>query len=149
MRKIFLILVFIAGFIGCASEKPAKIERPYSVATTQTASQPVYYPARFVRHPQPKVKTPVKVSKEKIMPVMHYDLPNSSLCEISSALAASLRYSSYCESSLNDIKLNVNLLGTPFELADMIMKETGIYVSLDIENREVRFLSNKVVTPEL
>ena len=148
-NNLRLAAVLILVLSACSATAPARQERPYAVATTKTASQPVYYPGRFVRAPYPKIKTPVKVSKEKIVPVINYDLPDSTLCEISSALAASIRYSSFCESSLNERKLNILLLGTPFELAEYVQKETGIYVVIDINNREVRFLTRQAVIPEL
>lgn len=142
------IIILILSLSACTPTTPQSKEY-YSVATDKTASPEVYYPARWVRSPSPIVKknTVIK-SNIKIIPTFHYKLGKSNLCEIATAISASLKYSSYCISTLEEKILDFDLIATPYEAKDYIEENTGIYIVIDNLNKEIRFLSGKNLVPK-
>ena len=78
----------------------------------------------------------------------HYDLGNSDLCAISVALAASLRFSNYCASSLKKRFYQINKIVTPYELKAYLESVSDVKIVIDSASREVRFLEKNVISPE-
>ncbi|MCB0360243.1 MAG: hypothetical protein KDD44_11425, partial [Bdellovibrionales bacterium] len=81
----------------------------------------------------------------KLDPILHLEMQNARLEEIANSLADSVHYRSYVASGIADRLVSIKLLGTVDELALEIERRQQIKVVVDHENREIRFLADKVL----
>lgn len=116
-------------------------QKVYSVAANQLAPEPVYNRQRWVYLPEPLPSRELPDSDApEIRPVFHMQLKNTKLEEVARLLAATARYNSYCNSSIADKKISIDTLGTIDELAEAISTKANIHVTVDHNDKQVRFL---------
>ena len=150
MNRLFLLTMLSLSLIACSTPNYAPPTKPaHTVAKQQFKNPKTYYGARWVRSPAPGASAKQRTrAKEVIVKNFHYDLGNSDLCSISVALAASLKFSNYCASTLKKRFYHINKIVTPYELKAYLESVSDVKIVIDSVNREVRFLDNNVINPE-
>jgi hypothetical protein len=115
----------------------------------QVAPEPVYARVRPVRPPEVLPPRFIDTRGTPVLdPVVHLDLKNSTLEEVARALASATRYRHYTSSLVADRRLTISKVGTVEELGQEIAQRTGTYVTVDHQNREVRFLNARAAVTE-
>jgi hypothetical protein len=154
MRYLLLTLIIATAFTlsGCSTSTtlPEK-EEVYRVTHRQLPPEPTYNRLRWVHlpvtHPARNLKRHTDGERPKLMPVYHFTVSDTSMCDAAAVLAGMARYTSYCASPLKDLRISLNMLGTLPEVADRIEAEHPVNVIIDHEHKEVRFLRGKVKKP--
>lgn len=148
------LLALVVSGCGAKRIQPEKrlTKSVYKVVSTQKPLAPIYNRTRWAHLPSVMPASAVNSSPSKaprIFPVIELVLENDSLETAATIIAGTARYSSYCSSHIADDTITLTALGTIDELADRVAQEAGITVSVDHENREVRFVANSsTVQPE-
>ncbi|MCI5066187.1 hypothetical protein MRY87_10720 [bacterium] len=135
---------------GCSSTHPVEVEKKvYRVADRQLPPDLTYSRLRWVHLPETHPSRDLRSagladpSRPKLLPVVHFSLEDQPLCTAATVLAGLNRYSTYCSSLLREETITINTLGTFEELAREIEATAGVKVTIDHENREVRFLAGQ------
>lgn len=125
--------------------EPSKAKtRVSSVAFRQLPPEPVYNTVRWVHLPEPLPSRELPLSDApQIRPVFHMQLKNVTLEEAAHLLAASVRYGSYCASSIAKKRVSINALGTTDELAAQIASQARVDIYVDHVNQQVRVLARQ------
>ncbi len=153
--KVVVLLGCIVFLVSCSSQKPPVAKTPplYDTAKRQLAPEPVYNRLRWVHLPEvipykDNNKDKKKISKSQdsledrpmIFPIMNFDLKDGTLAEAAQMIGASASYRSYCDPSIADKRLSLNMLGTIHELANSISRLVDVEIIIDHSAREVRFM---------
>lgn len=145
----------LLAIVGCSAKVSPDSERKvFGVSVRKWEPQPVYKRTRLVHLPAPiPVAQNLKSSAPLMLPVIHFELTDSTLEEAAKLLGGTARYASYCASSIADQRITLTALGTVDELARKIGKIAKIQTVVDHHNREVRFLAKgedqEVTQPQL
>ncbi len=149
MQNSQILRIFVAAVcltqVACSNYRTTPLEKKrfqtFSMATRQLPPEPAYASTRWVRPTQvtPSRETPGN-KVEPILPVVHYKVTDTPLCEAALVLAATTRYRSYCSSRLSGEKLSFEGLGTLDELAIEIAMLSGAEIIVDHSRGEIRFL---------
>jgi hypothetical protein len=152
---VAIATIALSILVGCSkSSRPAlevnsnlqsKVkERVYFFPTRQLPPPPVYGRLMSVRPPEPlPAKQYSGNTGPQLNPIIHLEIEDATIYEITKVLAESHRYSFYCSSLVGQNKISLNRMGTIDELAKYIEDVAPVRVIVDHNLREVRDLRKK------
>jgi len=127
-----------------------KVPVTYKMATRQLPPQPVYSATRFVRPPEMNPsRDPEASNADVVIPIFNFSIQNRTLSETILVLAATVRYSSFCDKSIANRRLTLTTIGTVDEIAKEIQEKVKIKIEIDHQKKQVRFLPAQGVEPVL
>lgn len=137
--KMVAVLCLVLAQLGCGTHHLEQ-QGGYPIAHRPYAPEPVYSRVTLARPPEFLPASRVQVGDAKYFPTFRYQVRNITLAEASALLASTVKYHSYCAAALADQKITFEAIGTIDELGEKIEAQSGISVTIDHVNKEVRFL---------
>lgn len=152
MKAVNALLLTLA-FVGCSSSEPKPAKETYLAfepVNRQFAPETAYGRIRFSHPPNPvTLGTRPAADRPVLNPVMHLQMKNVSLEAVVQELARSVRYSSYCVSTLAKQRVTIDAIGTFAELIERVREVSGADIVVDETIKSVRVFEARAVTPRL
>jgi hypothetical protein len=136
--KAILLLLLVA----CSAPQPQP--EYYPVATRRNAPEPVYSRLTWSHLPQP-VKPKVGQDSPYLLPVVDFEMPNTTLGEAIEALAQSMGYRWDYPKSLARRNVRIRMSGNVEEVLAEISKQAKVSGAFDHNQRIVKVLDEQVV----
>ena len=130
--------------IGCSAQKPQQMPERYHVAFRQNGPEPVY--ARFMWSHLPRpFKPKVQDTAPYYLPVVRFDMPNSTLETAVEALAQAMGYRWHYPQGVAKRKVNIRMEGTVEEVLEEISRQTKVHALFDHQQRLVRVMDKRMM----
>lgn len=138
--SIFLLLALT--LTACAAQQPQEVEY-YRVAFRQHGPEPVYSRFMWSHLPRPfKPKAPE--TAPYYLPVVRFDLPDSTLEEAVESLAQAMGYRWHYPKSVAKRKVHIRMEGSVQDILEEISKQTKVHALFDHQQRMVRIMDKKM-----
>ena len=137
---------FLLLFGGCTSEDPVPVEY-YQPAYRTSPPEPVYSRVMWSHLPNP-IKPRSRDDAPFYLPVVSFELPDTTLDEAIEALAQTMGYRWHYPKSVAKRPLHIRMEGTVEEILNEISKQANVKAAFDHEHRMVRVIEGSMV-PDL
>ena len=143
LKHIALGILSVSALSACAKEDPQPVEY-YDVAFRQLPPAPVYSRVMWSQLPHP-VKPKVQNTAPLLLPVVDFEMPQTTLGEAVEALAQAMGYRWHYPSGASGRKIAIRMSGSVEEVLAEITRQAGVQGVMDHEKRIVMILDEEMV----
>lgn len=141
--RVLTLLTVTSSLMACAASEPKKVDF-YRVAFRQHGPEPVYSRFMWSHLPRP-FKPKVPETAPYYLPVVRFDMPNSTLEQAVEALAQAMGYRWHYPSAVAKRKIDIRMEASVEEVLAEISAQAKVHGLFDHQQRLVRILDTRMV----
>ncbi len=143
VRMRILVLLACVFCVACSAQEPVAVEY-YQPAYRTSPPEPVYSRVMWGHLPKP-IKPRSETNAPLLLPVISFELPNSTLEEAIEALAQTMGYRWHYPQRIAKRRIQIRMEGTVEEVLAEIARQGKVQADFDHKQRLVRVVDGRML----